>query len=117
MTNEWTKEIETLRARVAALEAAAIEVWPKWSRHECRLCSRFTTDPSADWHIEGCPMIGGTSALDAVVSAAVAARVAAIRARVEALYLPDAFHGNVVPFNRALDQALSAIAATEGGAP
>ena len=123
MTNEWTKEIETLRARVAALEAAAIEVWPKWSRHECRLCSRFTTDPSADWHIEGCPMIGGTSALDAVVSAAVAARVAAIRARVEAL--PGWTNEGrtlvtVEPgcgFLVGRGDVLSAIDATEGGAP
>lgn len=107
-------ETNELRARVAALEAAAIEVWPKWSRHECRLCSRFTTDPSADWHIEGCPMIGGTSALDAVVSAAVAAERARIRARVEALHrLSVADDVELVN----LAHALSAIGATEGGAP
>ena len=109
MTNEWTKEIETLRARVAALEAAAIEVWPKWSRHECRLCSRFTTDPSADWHIEGCPMIGGTSALDAAVAAAVDARVAAIRAAVKALPFRDGSPSYTAGGLDAMNDVLAAI--------
>jgi len=119
MTNEWTKEIETMRARVAALEAAlkqANGLWREWREAKQGSAREAAAGLDIGERLRNA-LSGGTSALDAAVAAAVAARVAAIRARVEALYLPDAFHGNVVPFNRALDQALSAIAATEGGAP
>lgn len=87
MTNEWTKEIETLRARNAALEAACKSVAasapkPKYDNPEdaheggrdddavsaawMDLASWNTAAPARD------ALRGGTSALDAVVSAAVA---------------------------------------------
>lgn len=133
---EARREADELRARVAALEAAVtgtIGAFPVcgWCgcgtttlrdingvKPCCDSCNRQMEFPVAETiPVDLDPLrdalSGGTSALDAVVSAAVAEERARIRARVEALYLPDAFRGNVVPFNRALDQALGAI----GGAP
>ena len=131
MTNEWTKEIETLRARVAALEAACKSVAasapkPKYDNPEdaheggrdddavsaawMDLASWNTAAPARD------ALRGGTSALDAVVSAAVAARVAAIRARVEALALARCWPA-VEGCHGTLMQRDDALRATEGGAP
>ena len=133
MTNEWTKEIETLRARLSALEAACKSVAasapkPKYDNPEdaheggrdddavsaawMDLASWNTAAPARD------ALRGGTSALDAVVSAAVAAERARIRARVEALDrgVSGVIGGEYRVVVAATD-VLSAIDATEGGAP
>lgn len=70
-----TNEIETLRARVAALEAALRDIDRRLDDNEAISASYAVV---AALH-------GGTRALDAAVAAAVAADRAAIRARVEAL--------------------------------
>jgi hypothetical protein len=84
MTNEWTKEIETLRARVAALEAARIE------DHGQIAAAEGCIDALCD--VLGIP--GGAradretaqSALDAVVSAAHQEGAALVYAEVVAMY-------------------------------
>lgn len=138
---EAREEAARLRARVAALEGAArkaVEAFPKpkYAKPEdadqggssadldvaYAVAEQFTWDNTAALRDA---LRGGTSALDAVVSAAVAARVAAIRARVEALARMEAVgrydmqtcsdendeHG----YWHAAD-VISAIDATEGGA-
>ena len=102
-----TNEIETLRARVAALEAALRDIDRRLDDNEAISASYAVV---AALH-------GGTRALDAAVAAAVAAERAAIRARVEALKT----HGRgwvsaadgTVHYRASIDDVLSAI----GGAP
>lgn len=124
MDNEWTKEIEALRARNAALEAAL-----RGSREAGRRAygwiiahprAALWTEAERDMltTVSGVFPKSDESALDAAVAAAVDARVAAIRARVE-LERP-AFP--MVPgadiANEVIDRVLRrAIDATEGGAP
>lgn len=129
-------ETNELRARVAALEAALRVLGSYDHSEDC--AGRYDEHgdvPDEDEQDDLCDcstgeatraLSGGTQALDAVVSAAVAARVAAIRARVEALARMEAVgrydmqtcsdendeHG----YWHAED-VLSAIDATEGGAP
>lgn len=121
MTNEWTKEIETLRARVAALEdrtgelkEALDEILDYRGGADNALEDRYVMERVRG--VRDRSASDGTSALDAVVSAAVAARVAAIRARVEALALARCWPA-VEGCHGTLMQRDDALRATEGGAP
>lgn len=63
MTNEWTKEIEALRARVAALEAAARQAIAVFDDGTLKGRERAASDALL------AALSGGTSALDAATEA------------------------------------------------
>lgn len=140
---EAREEAARLRARVAALEAAArraVDAFPKpkYAKPEdadqggssADLDVAYAAADQFGWDATAAlrdALRGGTSALDAVVSAAVAAERARIRARVDDLdttpgtvegVLHSDYRPHLIPVVRVvLDDVLSAIDATEGGAP
>lgn len=111
MTNEWTKEIETLRARVACLEAALRDVYANHAG-DPKSCGHDGYCRCGDEALRHAFKSGGTQSLDAVVSAAVAAERKrwATDAKTRVVFL----HANGA---MGLNDVLSAIGATEGGAP
>lgn len=129
---EAREEAARLRARVAALEAALTfpttarcaghdgSPHPERSTHTVADCVSAGCDcrcSSRAWDAKQRVMHGGTSALDAVVSAAVAARVAAIRARVVSVIERDrGFIGTtaMVPVDSVMAAILDPTSAGDG---